>query len=145
MVILYFSKHTFLIPKEAIWLYSTFYLFRETLKNSRVSGFPGGAVVKNPPANAGDRVRALGQEDPTCRGATKPVHDNYWAWALDTGSHNYWAPVPQLLKPAGLEPMLWNKRSHHNEKRVPATKSSPHSPQLEKAHVQQRKTQHRQK
>ena len=25
----------------------------------------------------GTRVRALVWEDPTCRGATKPVHDNY--------------------------------------------------------------------
>ena len=25
----------------------------------------------------GTRVRALVQEDPTCRGATKPVHHNY--------------------------------------------------------------------
>ena len=40
-------------------------------------GFPGGAVVKNPPANAGDTGRALVREDPTCRGAAKPVHRNY--------------------------------------------------------------------
>ena len=33
-------------------------------------GFPGGAVVKNPPANGGAWVQALVQEDPTCRGAT---------------------------------------------------------------------------
>ena len=52
----------------------------------------------------GTWVRALVQEDPTCRGATKPVH------------HNYWAHMPQLLKPAHLEPVLHNKRSHHNEK-----------------------------
>ena len=39
--------------------------------------FPGGAVVKNPPANAGDMVLALVREDPTCHGATKPVHHNY--------------------------------------------------------------------
>ena len=26
--------------------------------------------------------------------------------------------MPQLLKPAHLEPMLHNKRSHHNEKPV---------------------------
>ena len=49
-------------------------------------------------------VRALVQEDPTCRGATKPVH------------HNYWACTPQLLKPACLEPVLRNKRSHLNER-----------------------------
>ena len=52
----------------------------------------------------GTRVQALVWEDPTCCGATKPVR------------HNYWAPVPQLLKPALLEPVLCNKRSHDNEK-----------------------------
>ena len=77
--------------------------------------FPGGTVVKNPPANAGDMGSSLIQEDPTCCGATKPVHHNYWACALEPASHNYWACMPQLLKPAHLEPMLRNKRSHHNE------------------------------
>ena len=52
----------------------------------------------------GTQVRSLVQEDPTCCGATKSV------------SHNYWARVPQLLKPVRLEPVLRNKRSHHNEK-----------------------------
>ena len=64
----------------------------------------------------GTRVRALVREDPTCRGATKPVHHNYWACALEPASHNCWARVPQLLKPARLETVLHNKRSHHNEK-----------------------------
>ena len=40
-------------------------------------GFPGGAVVKNPPANAGDTGSSLVREDPTCHGETKPVHHNY--------------------------------------------------------------------
>ena len=52
----------------------------------------------------GTQVRALVWEDPTCRGATKPMH------------HNYWACVPQLLKPVHLEPELRSKRSHRNEK-----------------------------
>ena len=64
----------------------------------------------------GTRVRALVREDPTCRRATKPVCCNYWACALEPASHNYWARVPQLLKPACLEPVLCNKRSHRNEK-----------------------------
>ena len=64
----------------------------------------------------GTRVRALVQEDPTCRGATKSVRHNYWACALEPVSHNYWARVPQLLKPTRLEPVLWNERSHCNEK-----------------------------
>ena len=59
---------------------------------------------------------ALVREDPTCRGATKPMRHNYWACALEPMSHNYWAHVLQLLKPARLEPALRNKRGHHNEK-----------------------------
>ena len=62
-------------------------------------GFPGGTVVKNRLPMQGTRVWALDQEDPTCRGATKPVCQNYWACALEALSHNYWARVPQLLSP----------------------------------------------
>ena len=72
--------------------------------------FRGGAVVKNPPANAGDMGWI------PCREAMKPVRHSYWACALEPGSHNYWAHVSQLLKLARLEPMLRNKRSHLNEK-----------------------------
>ena len=66
----------------------------------------------------GTEVRALVREDPTCRGATKPVHHNYRACALEPASRNYWARVLQLLKPTHLEPVLCNKRSHCNEKPV---------------------------
>ena len=65
----------------------------------------------------GTWVRALVQEDATCCRATKPVRHNYWACALEPASHNYWACV-LLLKPACLQPMLPNKRSHCNEKPV---------------------------
>ena len=61
-----------------------------SLKKDLGWGFPGGAVVKNPPAGAslvaqwlricllmqGTRVRALVWEDPTCRGAAGPVSHN---------------------------------------------------------------------
>ena len=60
-------------------------------------GFPGGLLVRNPPANAGDEGFIPGAEDPTCHGATK-------AW------------MPQLLKPVRLEPMICNKGNHRNEK-----------------------------
>ena len=66
--------------------------------------FSGGPGVKIHLPLQGTRVRALVQEDPTCRGATKPVR------------HNYWAREPQLLKPALPEPVLGNKRSHCSEK-----------------------------
>ena len=61
-------------------------------------------------AMQGTRVRALVREDPTCCGATKPMR------------HNYWAHMPQLLKPTCLEPMLRKKRSHHN---TPQQKVAP--------------------
>ena len=64
----------------------------------------------------GTRVQSLIQEEPACHGAAKPVCHNYWACTLEPASHNYWAHVPQLLKPARLEPVLRNKRSHRNEK-----------------------------
>ena len=47
------------------------------IKKSTNRGFPGGAVVGSLPANAGDMVRALVWEDPTCRGATRPMSHNY--------------------------------------------------------------------
>ena len=37
----------------------------------------------------GTRVRALVWEDPTCRGATKPVRHYYRACTLEPASHNY--------------------------------------------------------
>ena len=37
----------------------------------------------------GTWVRALVWEDPTCRGATKPVRHNYRACTLEPVSHNY--------------------------------------------------------
>ena len=39
----------------------------------------------------GTWVRALVREDPTCRGATKPVRHNYWVCALEPASRNYWS------------------------------------------------------
>ena len=46
------------------------------------------------------RVWSLVQEDPTCHRATKLMSHNYWTCALDPASRNYWAHVPQLLKPS---------------------------------------------
>ena len=39
-------------------------------------------------------------------------------WATKPKGHNYWAHVPQLLKPVNLEPVLPDKRGHCNEKPV---------------------------
>ena len=49
----------------------TYHAFPLLIKKDPVPrDFPGGSVVKNPPANQGTRV----WEDPTCCGATKPAH-----------------------------------------------------------------------
>ena len=79
----------------------------------------------------GTQVRALVREDPTCRGATKPVCYSYWACALEPVSHNFWACVPQLQKPTHLGPVIRNKRSHCNEK--PArSNEDPTQPKINK-------------
>ena len=67
----------------------------------------------------GTRVRALIWEDPTCRGATKPVSHNYWACASG-------ACAPQWERPRQWEARApwwrvapahhsWRKPLHRNE------------------------------
>ena len=53
------------------------FCLKKLLKEKQSRDFPGGTVVKNPPATQGTQVRALVREDPTCHGATKPVRHNY--------------------------------------------------------------------
>ena len=60
-------------------------------------------------------VASLAQEDSTCHTATKPVH------------HNYWACTPRAYDQ--------QQENHWNEK--PTSKSSSHSLQPEKYHMQQ--------
>ena len=74
-------------------------------------GFPGGAVVGNLPAN----TRDMGSS-PGLGGSHMPWSNSARApqlLSLCSRAHE-----PQLLKPACLEPVLCNKRSHHNEKPV---------------------------
>ena len=72
-------------------------------------GFPGGPVVKNPPANAGDTGSSPGP-------GRSHVPQSNSACAPQLLSLRSRAHEPQLLKPACLEPVLHNKRSHRNEK-----------------------------
>ena len=46
-------------------------------KSLQFPGFPGGAVVKNPPANAGDTGSSPGPGRSHMPGATKPMRHNY--------------------------------------------------------------------
>ena len=56
-------------------LESRHYEFTDIKSDEHVD-FPGGPVVKNPPANAGDTGLILLWEDSTCQDATKPLHHN---------------------------------------------------------------------
>ena len=86
----------------------------------RLPGFPGGAVVKNPPANAGDTGSSPGL------GSSHMPRSN-------------WAREPQLLSLR-----VWSLCSATREAamvRGPCTamKSGPRLPQLEKALAQKRR------
>ena len=67
----------------------------------------------------GARVRSLVQEDPTCRGAAKPLCRNCWAHALE----------PHALQQE--KPPQWEAHTLQLER-------SPCSLQLEKTHAQRR-------
>ena len=97
----------------------------------------------------GTWVPSLVWEEPTCIGATKPVRYNYWACALQPTRRNcwsprtlgptcrnYWACMLQILKPMHLEPQSTREATAMRSPRT-AMKSSPCSPQLEKARTQQ--------
>ena len=71
---------------------------------------------KNPPISVGDTGSIPDPDDPTCHRSAKPAYHNYWSWALEPKSLNYWADVLQLLKSVPLEPMFCNKRSRHSKK-----------------------------
>ena len=57
-------------------------------------GFPGGSVVKNPPAIVGDMSLIPDPGRSIRCGATKPMHHNYLASALEPGTATTEAPVP---------------------------------------------------
>ena len=57
-------------------------------------------------------------KNPHAREATKPVCHNYQVCALEPGNCNYWSLH-------ALEPSLFNKRSHENEKPMDHNKEQP--------------------
>ena len=94
---------------------------------------PCGSMVKNPPANARDTGLMPDWENSTCLATTKPMCHNYWACTLELGSHNCWAPMPQLLElPHPRAWALWKEKPPQWEAHA-ALRSSPHLTQLEKS------------
>ena len=59
------------------------------------TGFPGGSVVKNPPAKQKTQVRSLGQEDPLERGMA--THSSILAWEIP------WTEEPGELQSMRLQ------------------------------------------
>ena len=122
------------IQKSVAFLYTNNKLSKRYLPEENKNTNSGTSLVVQwlrirPPVQ-GTRVWALVWEEAACRGATKPMHHNYWACALGPASHNYWSP------------RTWSPCSATREAtamRSPRTsmKSSPCSPQLEKARTQQ--------
>ena len=93
--------------------------FKETILKVARGGFPGGAVVENLPANAGDMGSSPGL------GRSHMLRSN-------------WAREPQLLSLR-----VWSLCSATREAAIvrgpcTAMKSGPHSPQLERALTQKR-------
>ena len=109
--------------------------------------FPGGAVVKSPPANAGDTGLSPGpgrSRMPRSNSARAPQLLSLCSRArepqlLSPHATTTEAHMPQPLKPARLEPVLHNKRSHRNEKPTHHNKVYPPLAAIEKAHTQQRR------
>ena len=79
-------------------------------RRQREQGFPGGAVVENPPASAGHMSSSPGL------GRSPHAAKQLSPRATATEARAPRARKPQLLKPTHLEPVLHNKRSHRDEK-----------------------------
>ena len=75
------------------------------------------------------RVQSLVREGCTCCRATtlEPPHCNYWTQVL------------QQLKATCLDPVLYNERSHFNEKSAHRNQTSLCSPQIDRTLAQQRR------
>ena len=63
-------------------------------------GFPGGSVVKKPPASEGDMVQSLGQEDPLEKGTA--THSSVLAWRIP------WTEEPDGLQSKGSQRVIHN-------------------------------------
>ena len=65
--------------------------FSKYLRANHVMGFPGGSVVKNPPAMQKMQARFLGQEDPLEK--EMATHSSLLAWEIPMDRGACWATV----------------------------------------------------
>ena len=126
------------------WLYN--YIPKNNLKTTW-EGFPGGTVVKNPPANAGDMGSSPGpgRSHMLCTCSARSQSNE--ACAPQLLSLRSRAHKPQLLSLCATTTEACVPRAHAPqqekpprwEDRAPQQKSSPRSLQLEKTHAQQQR------
>ena len=84
---------------------------------------------------------SLAQEDSICLGANEPVHNSYWAWALEPKGRNHWAHVLQpLTSTCSRARAPQQEKPLQREACAPQRRVAP-SPQLEKS-LRAAKTQH---
>ena len=110
----------FLYFPSFLWIGYTFYNLKLILGTSLVAQWLRICLPMQ-----GTQVCTLVQENPTGRGATKPVRHNYWANALEPASHNYWAHAPQLLKPAHPRALASQEKPPHWEASAPQRRVAP--------------------
>ena len=84
-------------------------------------GFPGGSVVKNPPASAGDTGSTPGP------GRSRMLQSNYWAWGLQVRSPR--ATATEACAPAARalqreKPLQWEARSLQCKEEWPSTRGN---------------------
>ena len=114
--------------------HNTYFFFLRCNVKKFVWNFPGGTVVKNPPANAEGMglIPGLGRSHmPRSNYAYQPVCHNCWACALEPVSHNCWAHTPQLLKPMHPRapvPQLLSPRAVTTEGHVPRARAPQEKP-----------------
>ena len=75
----------------------------------KCEGFPGGSVVKNPPANTGDAVRSLGQEDPLEK--EMATHSGVLAWEVPWTGGAWWTIVHGVPKESDTTQQLSSTNS----------------------------------
>ena len=91
------------------------------------------------------RIPHAAEQLSPCATATEPALWSPRATTTELACHNYWAREPRLLRPARLEPVLRNKRSHRSERPAHHNKEWPPLAATRESPLTAARTQHSQK
>ena len=80
-------------------------------------GFPGGSVVKNPPANAGDPSSIPGSGRSSAEGNACPLQYSRLGNPMDRGT--WWATVQSVAKESDMTQRLNNNNNGSTTKYLP--------------------------